>query len=379
MRIAVFGGSFDPVHKEHIRLVKAALRELQLDTLFVMPAYAPPHKLGKELSPDKDRLAMCRLAFLSEPKVVVSEYEIQKKGTSYTYLTCQYFKEQYPDAELFWLVGTDMLRDFPTWKHPERILACVTLAVCGRDEKEGWEQAEQAAFFARFGKNFRYLSYNGEDISSTKIRVYAGAGLSVEAYTSAPVANYIRDTRLYEIPFAKEALELEKPSRREHSLRVARIAAQRAVSLHLSEKKAIWAGLLHDCAKNLQPSDGLLQGFRVPNLWGRVPSPVWHQFAGAYLAKERFGVEDEEVLRAIRYHTSGRANMGELEKLVFLADMIEEERTFAGVEELRALFWRDLDACLEKALEETVLFLRAKGAEVYPLTLDAYDFYKRKE
>ncbi len=375
MRIALFGGSFDPVHKEHIRLAQTAIEELALDKLFVLPAYAPPHKIGKKLSPDKDRLEMCRLAFAELSKAEVCDYEIERKGTSYTYLTCRYFRERYPNSELFWLVGTDMLRDFPTWKNPEEILSHVTLAVCGRDEKSAWEAQEQAAFFARFQKKFRYLTYNGERVSSTNVRVLAGAGLRVDGLTPSKVADYIEQNRLYEIPFAREALALEKPSRREHSLRVASLAAARAVSLHLDEKRALTAALLHDCAKNLDGSSPLLQGFTPPRRWGKVPAPVWHQYAGAYLARERFGVTDAEILRAIRYHTSGRPKMSTLEKLVFLADMLEEERVYEGVEELRRLFWADLDACLTRALQETVAFLRRKGGEIYPLTLAAESYY----
>ena len=114
MKIAIFGGSFDPPHIEHVRLAQSAVKSLKLDTLFIMPAHTPPHKKGKALSSDEDRLAMCRLAFKKCPKAEVSDYEISRGGTSYTYLTCRYFKEAYPDAELFFLVGTDMLRDFPS-------------------------------------------------------------------------------------------------------------------------------------------------------------------------------------------------------------------------------------------------------------------------
>ena len=177
MRIAVFGGSFDPVHTEHIKLVEFALAELNLDKLFVMPASAPPHKKGKALSSDEARLEMCRRAFAHLDKVVVSDYEIAKGGVSYTYLTCQHFKAQYKDAEIFWLVGTDMLRNFPTWKNPKEILSCVTLAVCGRNEQAGWMEKEQEEFVRLFNKSFVYLSYNGKDVSSTKIRVLAGAGM----------------------------------------------------------------------------------------------------------------------------------------------------------------------------------------------------------
>lgn len=192
MRIAVFGGSFDPVHTEHVRLAEAAIKELALDRLFVMPAYAPPHKKGKALSADEARLEMCRLAFSKVEKTEVSDYEIVRGGTSYTYLTCRDFKKQYPEAEIFWLVGTDMLRDFPTWKNPEDILENVTLAVCGRNENGAWLEQEQRIFKDRFGKKFASVSYNGADVSSTKLRVMAGAGMRLEGYTPESIATYIQ-------------------------------------------------------------------------------------------------------------------------------------------------------------------------------------------
>lgn len=381
MRIAIFGGSFDPIHTEHIRLAQAAIKELALDKLFVMPAYAPPHKKWKILSPGEDRLEMCRLAFQDNEAVEVSDYEIKRRGTSYTYLTCQYFKEKYPSAEIFWIVGADMLQDFPTWKHPENILENVTLAACGREIKdESWWENEQEKFFARFQCNFRKFSYNGAAVSSTKIRVLAGAGMCLTPLVAENVEGYIQAKGLYAISNADKALSLEKESRRAHSLRVAELAASRAVKLGIPEKRAIEAALFHDCAKNLPEDSTYLQGFILPTEWGDVPKEVRHQFSGAYVAEKFLNVTDTEILDAIRYHTSARPNMGELEKLIFLADMLEAERCYQGVEELRTLFWKgsSLDECLEEALYQTLLFLRSKGGEVYPLTQLAYDYYSKK-
>ena len=140
------------------------------------------------------------------------------------------------------------------------------------------------------------------------------------------------------------------------------------------------AALFHDCAKNLPDNSPYLQGFIMPTEWGKVPSEVIHQFAGAYVAEKYFGVQDEDLLNAVRYHTSARPNMSELEKLIFLADMLEEERNYDCVDALRALFWseKDLDKCLAEALYQTLLFLGRKGGEIYPLTKAAYDFYADK-
>ena len=380
MRIAVFGGSFDPPHLEHIRLAEAAVKELRLDKLFVMPAHTPPHKPWKLLAKDAYRLEMCRIAFSQVQNAEISDYEMQQGGTSYTYLTCRHFKTLYPDAEIFWLVGTDMLRDFPTWKNPEEILSCVTLAVCGRNETQGWVAQEQEAFKRRFGKEFAWLQYNASAVSSTKIRVLAGAGMRLTPLTTERVEAFIRENELYFIENAKDALALEKQTRVEHSLRVAELAAARAYSLKIPESKAVQAALFHDCAKNLSADSPWLKGFALPSEWGEVPAAVAHQFQGAYVA-ERLGVTDGDVLNAVRYHTSARPNMSELEKLIFLADMLEEERAYDGVDELRRLFWKgdSLDECLEEALFQTLEFLKKKGGAIYALTKAAHEFYAEKK
>ena len=386
MKIGIFGGSFDPVHKEHVALAKAAVESLGLDLLFIVPAKSPPHKPYKTLTADEMRLATCRLAFAEVNNCEVSDYEIARGGTSYTYLTCRHFKEKFPTAQLFWLVGTDMLRDFPTWKHPESILTDATLAVCARAENPEWEEKAQAEFYARFQKNFAVIRYNGADVSATKIRVLAGAGMDITPYTPEKVAAYIKTNGLYVVPYAADALKLLKAERRAHTLRVAETAASKAAQLQIPEKQALVAAIFHDCAKHLTLTDERLKDFTMQAEWGEVPQSVLHQFTGAYIAEKEFGITDSEVLDAIRYHTSGKENMSLLGKLIFLADMVEDGRDFDGVETLRSLFWENdttlpvekrLDKCLQAALTQTVAHLYASGKTVYPLTLKAKEFYEK--
>jgi nicotinate-nucleotide adenylyltransferase len=348
-----------------------------------MPVSAPPHKRGKTLSPDAVRLQACRLAFAHIPQAEISDFEIVSGGVSYTYLTCRHFRTLYPQAEIFWLVGTDMLRDFPTWKNTESILNDVTLAVMARDEKDDWLEKEQQAFFERFNKRFIALPYNAKPVSSTQIRVLAGAGEDISPFVPSSVATYITKQGLYEIAGAKSALALEKISRKAHTLRVAETAAKKAVEMGLSERQAITAALFHDCGKNVALDNPLLENFTINPAWGDVPEKVLHQFTGAYLAQNVFGVSDMDVLNAVRYHTSGRAGMSELEKLIFLADMVEENRVYDGVEILRELFWKEkgtgaLDDCLCRALKETIEYLKKQGEKIYPLTEQAYRDIQRR-
>ena len=139
------------------------------------------------------------------------------------------------------------------------------------------------------------------------------------------------------------------------------------------------AALFHDCAKNLPPDSPYLKGVVPPR---EVPPPVLHQYAGAYVAQYAFGVSDGEVLDAVRYHTSGRKNMSALEKLIFLSDLLESGRDFEDADALRQLFWKDkdnVDECLEQALKSTIEFLEKSGKEIYPLTLEAYEFIKNSK
>lgn len=372
MRIGLFGGSFDPVHAEHVRYVRAAAEQLNLDKVFVLPSHIAPHKRFGAFADERDRLEMCRIAFRKLPFAEVSDYEIAQGGTSYSYLTCRHFSEKYPESELFFLVGADMLEDFFTWKNPDELLSYATLAACGRAD-EGTDGVKER-FFARFGKRFVQVDFAGEDISSTQLRTDLAFGKDTPALDKK-VAAYIREKGLYSHPAIAPALALEKPARKEHSYRVAVMATGRARSLGIPEEKALLAAALHDCAKYVPPESPLLKGFTPPE---GVPSPVLHQFAGAYLAEHEFGIADEEILDAIRFHTSGRADMGKLEKLIYLSDMLESERDFPHVEELRKLFYKDLDECLYASLSHTMEYLAESGKPVYPLTEEAYRFMKNQ-
>lgn len=365
MRVAIFGGSFDPIHCEHVRLAEAAIEQLALDKLLVMPSRKAPHKQSGATAEGRDRFEMCKIAFSSLPKVEISDFELSREQTSYSYLTCQHFAEHYPEAERFFLVGADMLEDFFTWRLPEEILKRVTLVACGRAEPLPKELHER--FIKRFSCDFLEMQHTGEELSSTEIRVALAFGREANGIPKG-VQEYIKQRGLYLQKVIPTALALEKPERREHSFRVALMACKRAPQLKISPNKALFAAALHDCGKNVPLTSPLLADFSACD----VPPPVLHQYVGAYLAEHEFQIQDEEILNAIRYHTSGRAGMSDLEKLIYLADGLETGRNFPKVEELRKLFWEDLDRCLCAFLKEQMIYLKSSGKPVYSLTQEAF-------
>ncbi len=173
MRRAIFGGSFDPVHKGHVSLVSELKKALELDEIIVMPTGISPFKKDMERRPASgaDRLEMCRLAFADMPFATVSDYEISRVGVSYTFDTVRHFRSLYPNDKLFWLVGGDMLKSFDRWKNWQEILSMCTLAAvsrqkCGSDRNE---LEKKAAELRKYGEVL-FAETKPLEISSTEIR-----------------------------------------------------------------------------------------------------------------------------------------------------------------------------------------------------------------
>ncbi len=372
MKIAVFGGAFNPVHREHVNLAKFAVKELKLDKIIIMPSAVSPHKSGKLAVGFWHRFEACRLAFGEIPEAEVSNYELTRGGVSYTYLTCEHIASLYPDAERYLIVGGDMLESFPEWKNPQTILKLFNLAACAREEKESFKQAKERVEKLFGGKVFA-LPFVGEKVSSTAVRTLAALDEDFGGYVPEKVCQYIKNNGLYVMKDLLPVRDMLKRSRWEHTLRVAVMCAENASRVGLEENRAITMAALHDCAKYLSEDSPMLKGFDFPE---GVPDPVMHQFTGAYVAEHTFGIKDPLILDAIKYHTTGRENMTDAGVLLYLCDMLEEGRKYDGVDYLRGLFKEDIRLCFKKALYHQVKYLQSCGDPIDALTLRAYNWVK---
>ena len=130
--LGVFGGSFNPPHSTHVRLARAALQQLPIRELRVIPAGDHPHKRDRDMAPAADRLAMCRLAFADLPGVVVDDRELRRRGPSFTVDTLAELAQEAPGRPLYFLIGSDNLPLLPTWRQPERLLALCTVVTYPR-------------------------------------------------------------------------------------------------------------------------------------------------------------------------------------------------------------------------------------------------------
>ncbi len=375
MKIAIFGGTFNPVHLEHVNLVKSAASALNADKIIIIPTALTPNKTGKMMADDSQRLEMCRLAFKDIPNAEISDMEIAAGGVSYSYITCEKLAQTYPDAQRYFIMGCDMLENFPEWRYPERILACTDIAACAREDS-GEFAAAVRNFEERYLKTVTKINYVGGEASSTKCRVLAFCGESCERFTGKLVADYIAANGIYYRPDIAKVKNFLTESRWKHTLRVAEMAAENCSRAGWSEEKAVTCAVLHDCAKYLPTDSEYLKGFTPPE---GVPEPVMHQFSGAYMAANYFHITDEDVINAIKYHASGRENMSLGEKFIYLCDMLESGRTFSDVEKLREIFYRDINECMLAALEHQMKYLSTTGEPVYYLTEKAYNYLKENK
>ena len=163
-----------------------------------------------------------------------------------------------------------------------------------------------------------------------------------------------------------------------HSVNVADMSVKLAKKFGVDENKAYLAGILHDCQKEVDGETMLKEAKES----GFYIDPVeldcfklWHGIAGAYYVREKLGIEDQDILNAIRFHTVGRANMSALEKIVFLADMVSEERSYDDVEKYRAAVLKDLNNGMFLTLRWSIMKTVGLGNTVPVCTLEAYNFY----
>ena len=379
MRIGIYGGTFNPPHVGHIRAAKCAVDALGLDKLMLIPSCISPHKIIPEHSPSPaQRLEMVRLAAEDNEKIQVSDLELSRGGTSFTFETVAQIKDMYPDSDLILFMGTDMFLSFRSWREPMKILENAAIAVFYRGDKEEKEKiAEEKKILEGLGAKVFLVENPVTVISSTDLRRLLAFGCA-DSFLPEGVGDYIRENRLYgggddlkKLPM--EQLEqtvvgLLKPSRVAHVLGCRDTAEDLARHWGADPIDAARAGLLHDVTKAL---DGPLQltlcqsyGIILDKFSNQNPKTL-HALTGSVVADRIFG-ENPAVVAAIRSHTTGKADMNLLEKIIYVADYMEPNRDFPGVEELRSLAYTDIDKALKLGLNMTLQLLKQQGREISP-------------
>lgn len=201
MRLGIMGGTFDPIHWGHIHMAQAALAELGLDQVLLLPDGDPPHK--EPYAASADRLHMVRLAAGEDLRFAWSDMEMLRPGRTYTVDTLTHLNEMYPGSQLTYLIGSDTLKVFDSWKTAARVAQLCDMAVVlrGADTRDEIRQV-MADLNNRFGLRATLLREPGDDISSTAIRQAAQAGEPLDDYVPHSIAAYIAEHGLYADPDA---------------------------------------------------------------------------------------------------------------------------------------------------------------------------------
>lgn len=382
-RIGIYGGSFNPPHVGHIGAAQAAIAELRLDRMLLMPAFQSPDKQKPEIDP-AHRLQMLRLA--AEPGMEVSDLEISRGGISYTVQTLEQLRKEHPDAELVLCMGSDMFLNLQKWKDPQRIMELAEIAVFQRGdkgEKAGIEQQKQ--LLESTGARITAVANPVVTIASSNLRRLLAFGCG-ECFLHPDVYAYIQDNGLYHtrkdwknLPMEqleKTVISLLKPQRVRHVLGCRDTSAELARIWGANETDAARAGMLHDVTKAL---DGPLQltlckayDIMLDEFSTKNPKTL-HALTGSLVADRIFG-ENQAVVDAICSHTTGKGNMNTLEKIIYVADYMEPNRDFPGVEQLRYLAHTNLDKALKLGLEMTLAVLKERGSDISPESAEALQY-----
>ena len=386
MKIAIYGGTFNPPHRGHVESLQAVYEQAKPDRVLVIPASIPPHKELAAGSPDaEERLELTRLAFKELPYAKVTDMELTRTGKSYTSDTVAELLRKYPDAELMLAMGTDMFLSFETWHEYRYLIDNVTMLVFARREGEDEKIFKYGEYLeSKYGAKINYIMHDPLPISSSEIRRLLPRRLGRELLPGAVFARIVKNgdyAAKPDFPWLREqSYAYLSPKRIPHVQGCEWEAVRLAKRWGESEEDAAEAGILHDITKKLVLSEQLILSEKygiINDTYETANVKLLHAKTGAALARDLFNISDR-VYSAIRWHTTGKPDMTLLEKIIYMADYIEPNRDFPGVDKLRKLAYEDLDAAMALGLKMSLEDIRSYGAEPYEVTVSAYEWYKAK-
>lgn len=400
-KIGIMGGTFNPIHNAHLMMAQAAYEQYGLDEVWFMPSKNPPHKEKENIVSDEHRSRMIMAAIDSVPYFSFSDMELKREGITYTSDTVRLLKEAYPKDEFYFILGGDSLEYLHKWHEPTEIMKYCTILAAPR----GCMTVEDTARLCQerqeeIGGKILPIKMELVSISSERIRDTLQKGEDIIGICPDKVLRYIRLHGLYgQKVYQKKTTSISqellnylaaslRPKRYLHTLGVCHTASALAMRHNVDVRKAELAGVLHDCAKYYTGEEMIAlceeYGIELTDV-ERKNTALIHGKLGAYLAEKRYGVEDEEILMAIRYHTTGRPGMSKLEKIIYIADYIEPARTMEckphSLEEIRKVCFKKLNKGLLMILENSVSFLNGANKKIDPMTEETYQYYEmvRKE
>ena len=387
MKLAILGGSFNPVHIGHLFLADTALSAFGYDRVILIPAYRSPFKLDAQGGSPKDRVDMLAASISGDPRLTIDETEIKRKGVSYTIDTLRDIISRYhPQGKPGLILGDDLARDFPKWKRAEDITALVDIIIAHR------VTLREAAFpYAH-----RLLNNEIVAISSAQIRDLIKNKGAWRYLVPAGARHIIEERRLYGADYAAQvrvsqslvaavedaARSLISSSRFFHSRNTALLSLDLCLRFGLDPLAGYLAGISHDICKSLEDRWMIAlaerDGEAISKLERKKPS-LLHARAGAVMLQERFGITDKDILEAVRFHTLGDMAMGKLAKVVYIADKIEISREDVDPKLRDLCAGGDLERIFAAVLDNTVAYLKSRELDISEGTLRMLEAIQKRD
>ncbi len=367
--IGILGGAFNPPHKEHIRICNELTAEFRLKQVYLVPTKDAPHKeVG---TPFDIRCRMIEAAISSYPHLGLDKIEQSMEGTTYSVRVLKELKEKY--GNIAFIIGGDSMQNFSSWEQPDSIIKICPLIVVPRgDICANLTQAVRR--YKDKGAEILVSKTIGREISSSLIRAHVELGLDTEEYLDGKCREIIDRNGLYR-EYSGVIAELKanvSPARYRHTVDTIITAFELNDTWGIPYEKVFVAALLHDCMK-----DSEVIHDEVPkDTYGTL---VMHAFNGAIEASKKYNVTDSDVLNAIRYHTTCRPGMSRLEKLIYLADMIEPGRVYPEAEHIRKTAYADTEQGFLSAFHSAYKHITNTMKNIYPLTTESYNYYFKGE
>lgn len=363
-KVMIFGGSYNPIHQGHLNAALTASIQLKVDEVWLMPRKY--NYDGSLLLDGKHRVKMMEMAIaeLNNFKICKLELQDRQKKLIYTYHSAKKLTSLYKNIDFYFLIGADQLNNLKHWYKANELSKLFKL-VCYK--RPGYVINEQLV------KEYNVMVIDGPqvDISSTKIR--SGYFNKIDE----DIKQYIMDKQLY---LKERVMPLLPEERFLHVLSTARIAKRIALSNHVDTNRAYVAGILHDIAKGLTNDE--IFGIVKEHFSKYISAPKYalHAYASAYIAYHDFKITDKKILKAIFYHCKPCKHMSKLDKIIYCADKLEEQRPFAAaLSDLRRLAFENIDQCFILLLKQQIQIVTQRKEEIDESIYEIIRYYERKE
>lgn len=367
-RIAVFAGAFDPIHVGHIQVIRSVLEGRLVDQIVLMPSSAPPYR--KPLIPSAALRGLCAAAVSDMPGVTLADEKPLKSGQS-VIEAIRGLRQRYGKAEYLYIVGADKLAGLLHWSKAPKLFGLCRFLVYPR---AGYAAQDIIRFAAPHGLRAELVDMPEIRVSSAMVRAELKKLKDAPGMLAPEIARMIALNGLYQLPYETMVRPYMSQRRYQHTLGVRDLAVDLAQRHGASMQAAAVAALLHDCAKEMKLSlmQAMARHWEITDDSAEMASSaLLHGKIAAVFAQQRYDVHDEDVLNAIRYHTTGRPGMSRLELCLFVADKAEKGRKpYPGLEEIRSLMFDRLEDAALVSMRGTKSFVAGRG-ESYSGETDA--------